>query len=346
MMMEILALNKNFMPVGYLKYTNLQWNRKYYECGDFSIRIPVYEYSSDIAYIYCPVRPETGIVQKVEYEQSVKGEFVQISGFFLERILWDKISYPTFYASGNLEEESRRMVETFKEDIPLLVLGEKSNVGSNVIWQETGGEIGEVLYSRLKTQQLSQRCRYDYNENKIFYEVWQGLNRTQDQFVNNPVTFSAGFRNIQDAIVTTDSSNYKNYFVVAGSGEGKDRISVNVDLSNGGYKRKLFVNAASETYNPEEQSLDDYKSALHEKGLEEALKYVDISNVEVSAQNAGFVYIQDYDLGDKCDIIIEHLNLQLTARIIEINEVVKKNVHSITLTFGDKLVTNSMKARL
>lgn len=344
--MDLLALDKDFMPVEYLEYTNLQWNRKYYECGDFSIRVSEKSYSGNMMYIYCPTRIETGIIQKVEYEQTPTGDFVQLSGFFLERILNDKIAYPTYYASGNLEDATRNMVETYKEDIPLLRLGNKNNLGSNVTWQETGGEIGDTLYSRLSTQQLSQRCRYDYNDNVIYYEVWQGADRTQDQFVNNPVTFSTGFKNIQDALVTTDSSNYKNFFVVAGSGEGSDRIVENVDLSGGGYKKKLFVNASSEKYDPEKQTMEQYRESLRAKGEEKALDYLDISNVEVSAQDSGFAYMEDYDLGDLCDIEIEGLNLHLSARIIEINEVVKENVHRITLTFGDKFITNTMKARL
>lgn len=344
--MELIALNANFEPVRYIKYTNLQWNRKYYECGDFSIQMPASEYDSSMAYIYSTSRPETGIIQKVEYEIAYNGKFVQISGFFLERILWDKIIYPTYYASGNIEDDARAIVDRYKEDIPLLRLGEKHNLGTSVVWQETGGEIGSVLYSRLQTQQLSQRCRYVYKDNAIYYEVWQGLDRTQEQFENNFVVFSTTFRNLQDAIVTTDNSNYKNFFVVAGAGEGADRVFVEVDLSNGGYKRKLFVDQKGMTYNSSEQSLDEYKQSLYQKGVETALDYVDTFNVEVTAQNTGFIYMQDYDLGDRCDLIIDDLNLTFTARIIEVNEVVKKNQHTIKIVLGDKILTNIQKARL
>lgn len=352
--MELLALNSNFEPLKYIKYINLQWNRKYYECGDFSIQMPASEYDSKMAYIYCPDRPEAGIVQKIEYTESSSGKMVQMSGFFLERILWDKIIYPTYYANGNLEDSARDIVNKYKDDIPLLEVGAKTlsseDVGESVIWQETGGQIGDVLYSRLQTQQMSQRCRYSYEDNKIYYEVWKGLDRTQDQDVNNFVVFSEVFRNIQQATVTTDNSNYKNFFVVAGVDEIENddstRIVVEVDLSNGGYKRKLFVDQKSLTWNQDEQSLDEYKQSLREKGIETSLDYVDTFNIEVTAQNTGFVYIEDYDLGDVCDVIITDLNLSLTARIIEIDEVVKQNQHNITLVLGDKIVTNFQKARL
>lgn len=345
--MQLLTLDAQFRPFRYLEYTNLQWNRRYYECGDFSIRIPAYQYSSEMKYVYCSSRPETGIIQKIEYEQTVKGEFIQLSGFFLERILWDKIMYPTFYASGNTADAAREAVSKYKDDIPLLVVKPSTaQFGASDVWQETGGQLGEVLYSRLQSQGLSQRCVYDLDNNVINYEVWQGLDRTESQMENNFVTFSTGMKNIREAKVTSDDSNYKNYFIVAGSGENEERIVVDVDLSNGGYKKELFVDARSETYNPDEQTLDDYKSGLYAKGVETSLDYLSTFNVEATARNVGFVYRKDYDIGDICDIMISGLNLSLTARIIEVQEVVKNNQHSITLSFGDKIVTSAKKARL
>lgn len=352
--MDLLALDKDFQPVQYLKYINLQWNRKYYECGDFSIQMAASQYKDNMAYIYCPSRPETGIIQKIEYEQTYKGKIMQISGFFLERILWDKIIFPTYYANGRLEDSARDIVNKYKDDIPLLEVGPailSKDVGNSVVWQETGGEIGDVLYTRLQTQQLSQRCRFNYQENKIYYEVWQGLDRTQAQSVNNFVVFSEKFRNMQKANVTKDSSNYKNYFVVGGVDEIENddstRIFVNVDLSNGSYKKKLFVDQKSLSWNKEEQSIDEYKQSLYEKGVEKALDYVDTVNIEVEGQNTIFKYLVDYDLGDVCDVIVEDcLNLSMMARIIEIDEVVKKNQHTITLSLGDKIVTSMQKARL
>lgn len=351
--MELLAFDANFNHVAYLKYINLQWNRKYYECGDFSIQMAASQYDSNMAYIYCPERPEAGIVQKIEYKQTAKGKIVQMSGFFLERILWDKIIYPTYFANGSPEDTARDIVAKYKDDIPLLELGAKTMAEAaddSLVWQETGGEIGEVLYSRLQTQQMSQRCRYSYEDGKIYYEVWKGLDRTQDQDVNNFVVFSAAFKNIQSATVTTDNSNYKNFFVVAGADEVENddstRIVVEVDLSNGGYKKELFVDQKSTSYNKEEQTLDEYKQSLYEKGVETAIDYVDTFNIEVTAQNTGFIYLKDYDLGDVCDVIISDLNLSLTARIIEVDEVVKNNQHTITLVLGDKIVTSMQKVRL
>lgn len=83
------------------------------------------------------------------------------------------------------------------------------------------------------------------------------------------------------------------------------------------------------------------------KAVEKALDYVSINNVEFDvAANAGAKYLEDYDLGDKCDIIIDAILASYQARIIEVLETWNQGVHKVTLVFGDKIPTQYEKARL
>ena len=59
---NVLALDKDFQIVSMLAYTNLQWTRKYYESGTFSIEIPVNQYRDDMKYIYTKDRREMGLI--------------------------------------------------------------------------------------------------------------------------------------------------------------------------------------------------------------------------------------------------------------------------------------------
>lgn len=98
----------------------------------------------------------------------------------------DKIVFPRFNASGNIETLARSIVSTYKDDIPLLQLG-TANVpplGTDTTKEDTGHGMATVLYELLQTQELSFRCVYDYQENTMSFIVWQGLDRTQDQSVN------------------------------------------------------------------------------------------------------------------------------------------------------------------
>lgn len=343
----IYALDQFYNMFSPISSNNIQWNRKYYDVGNFSIQIPAEDYSPEMAYIYMDGRTELGIIEKVTYTEDKSGKHAQLIGFFGEYELNDKIVYPTFYGKGGIENEIYRMINTYKEDIPNLETTTIPNlVGETIDFQETGGELARVIYPRLQTQELSFRVKYDFQSNKKIAEVWQGKDRTQSQTENNFVVFSTEFGNLNDPVVEEDKSNFKNWGIVGGSGEGAERIYVEVDLSNGGYKKKIFIDGKSENYDPENQSLEEYKKSLTQYGLKKMLDFQTIQNVDFKSTESGYVYMEDFDLGDKCDVIIEPLKLSLEARIIGIYEVFKDNTHTIELEFGNKRLTDYQKARL
>lgn len=76
---------------GSIPYTSLRWVRRYCKPGEFEMVVPANIYDPSWAYIVCDDRPETGIIQKVEFTDSsqVYGgiDSVTVSGFFLESIL-------------------------------------------------------------------------------------------------------------------------------------------------------------------------------------------------------------------------------------------------------------------
>ena len=345
--MQLLALDAGFEPVAYLPYFNLQWTREYYQVGQFSVQIAAADYDPAMAYLYTPDRPETGIIQKVELTETVKGRFVQLSGFFLEAILNDKVVYPTYYASGTIPAAVVAMLRQYKDDIPLLAVADAPAVQADAAtWQETGGQLATVAYTKLQTVQLSLRCRYDYQANTITAEVWQGLDRTQEQTDNPFVTFSDGFGNLAQVDASVDRSNYKNYAVVAGQDQAENRKVAFADLSAGGYKRILYVDARSEPWDPEKQTEAEYLAGLEQKGLDALLNYTVIRNVDIQAAASGFVYLEDWDLGDRVDAIVADIGLAVQARIVTVREVFKQNNHTVEIELGDKKLTQLQKARM
>lgn len=344
--MELLTLDSNFQPLSYLQSTNLQWNREYYQTGNFSVQIPADQYQAGMNYIYTPDRPETGIIQKVELTENIKGRFVQMSGFFLESILNDKIVYPTFYGKGAIDSAVASMISKYKADIPLLKVGTVTPIAESTAWQETGGQLGDVAFTKLQTQQMSFHCLYDYQENVITFTIWKGIDRTQSQSQNSFVTFSDGFKNLSNVTAAFDNSNHKNYAVVAGEGEGSARKIAYADQSNGGYRKILFVDAKGERFDSDEQTQSEYLEGLQQKGYETLLDYQKVQNIEVDVTEGTFQYLLDFDLGDLVDVVIESLGVDMQARIVSVHEIFKSNNHTVTIELGDKKVTQIKKARL
>ena len=83
----VLGFDKYGNALGVIDFIELQWNRKYLECGSFVIYLAASDYDTDIKYVQYSDRPETGIVQKIEYEEKVGGRFVTLSGFFINKVL-------------------------------------------------------------------------------------------------------------------------------------------------------------------------------------------------------------------------------------------------------------------
>lgn len=338
--MQLLGLDANFNPVGYFGYTNLQWIRRYYEPGEFSVQIPIQMYMPNMAYVYTNERPEVGIVQKSEYQEDYQGAYMQVSGYFFEYKINDKIIYPRYIKSGVIEDVAVDMAAKFYEDIPLLQIGASKKRGEAIAIQSTGKNLAAQLYEMLQTQEMSFRTRYDYAENKMYFEVWQGVDRTMQQSKNPFAIFSAQLRNIANEKIVIDNSAFKNYAVVIGNGQYEDgeQVEVIIDQSDGGYRQKVYIDKTTMKYDEAKQSLEEFKESLVQAGLEEMQKsYSQVVNIEVDTVDRGLKYLQDYDLGDKIEIVVDALQENLVTRIIEIDEVFKQGKHTVSLTFGTKV---------
>lgn len=344
--MDLLALDADFQPVGYLPYTNLQWTREYYTTGQFSAQVAPDSYDPSMRYLYTPERPEVGIIQKVELTSTVKGRTLQISGFFLESMLSTRVVWPTYYATGDLTSAVTKMLQTYAGDLPLVEIPDAPAGLAEDAWQETGGTVAETAYTRLQTQQKSIRARYDYLANKIVIEVWQGLDRTQSQDVNPFVTFSDGFGNLTDVKASWDDSNYRNYAIIAGEGENNDRIFEIVDASNGAPIRQVFINASQTRWDQEKQTEEQYRQSLRQEATDRLLDYQIIRNIDISAAQGGLRYREDYDLGDKVDVMLPEIGLEMEARIITAREVHKQGHMTLEIELGDKKLTRLKKARM
>ncbi|HNW87679.1 MAG TPA: hypothetical protein PKJ47_12165 [Candidatus Limiplasma sp.] len=163
--MELIGLNASFQAVRVLPCTNIQWNRKYYEAGQYSIQLFASYWDASILYIQTVERPEVGMVQKVETEHSVKGDFVNVSGYFLEGMLDWKITYPYHSSTGNVSAACKTLVASMLADTGVTVPA-CADLGAAASFESQGENLGAATYTALKAQELSQRIRLE-GENAV-----------------------------------------------------------------------------------------------------------------------------------------------------------------------------------
>lgn len=326
--LNVIALDEDFEIYSYLSPHVIQWNRKYYDFGDFELNIPVNQYHEDIKYIYLEGHDELGIVQKKQYYVSDNEELINLSGFFIEKILDDKITYPMYNGRNKCEYIARDIVTTYKDDIPLY-FEEYHSLGETISLQSTGDNLGSKIFEIFKPQELSYKIKYNFTDSKLYFDTYQGLDRTQSQAVNNYVVFNTVYSGVVDYNINIDNSNYKNYAIIGGQGEGTQRIYETLDISNGGYKYKIFVDARDLAQ--DEMTLAEYKQILADRGLEKLQEYKIINNYSINVLPESYKYKNDYDLGDKVDVVINNLGISIQCRIIAIYEVYKDNQQIIEI---------------
>lgn len=338
--MELLLLDKDFNNLGQIAPTSIQWNRKYYEAGDFMVMIDTAQYNPNACYLYTNERPELGVISKVEYQVD-KVATIQISGNFAEKILDDSVIYPTFYGNGPCGATCKTMVQQYAG---MDVVAEGAIPVGKVTFQETGAKLGSKIYEILSQFGCGYRVVYDFPKNLMKFETYQGKDRSQDNSSGeNFITFSVTWDNLSDVSVIVDASDFKNYAIVGGQGEGENRTYQIVDNSKGERKKMVFVDSRNSQFDEKKQTWQEYLDGLKQEGLEALEQHKRIENIDFFPIVGGYEYLNDYDLGDLCDAVVEPLDLQIKGRIIEVHEVFEKGIHSIELELGDRIISKINK---
>lgn len=358
-MVELLVLNDNFQIIGIIDdFASLTWRRAYYKTGEYSLYLSgqYFHLINQGKYIYRKDAQETGIIENIEYGN--QDEFVPsllVSGRFLDSILADRVLNSVQYLKGTHEYVMRSLVYTLaiagnnNRKIPRLFLGKDNNLGSKIDQQATGDNLLEKLYEIGATGELGLRVRYDYLQEKMFFEVYKGLDRTEAQTVNSWATFSTDFENLSELSYIYNDMDYKNFAYVAGEGENTERIVVEVDCTNGEYRRELYVDARDLSTRTDDDSVmttAEYRALLTQRGLEKLAEYRKIQQANSNIDpNGNLKYKIDYDLGDKCTVCDKYLGISLEQRITEIEEVHEGGMLKISPVFGDGYITINEKLK-
>jgi len=343
-MIELIMLDKDFVPCGIIdNFASLIWTRKYYDVGTFNLKITIADYLKiqNAVYIYSNSFEETGKIEAVKYNNGIDDISVELSGRFLEILLYDRVIDSTKTYNKKTEVICRDLVNSFaispsdsSRIISKLELGDNNNLGSKHSFQVTGENLMEELYTLAKQDELSFNLKYDYVNDKIIFNMWQGLNRTDTQTENTFAIFSQNFENIVTDNYALDKTKWKNYAYVFGEGEGSERLSVEVDLTNGEERKELYVDARD--LQQEDMTDDEYKETLTNRGIEKLTEYNKVETADFQVDPySNLKYKTDFDLGDLCTYKNDELGKMVDNRIVEISEVYENGNETIQIVFGD-----------
>jgi hypothetical protein len=332
--MELLFLDEKFglisAPVD--RYHSLQWEENYYDEGKFELHLAPDYISTVLAaeYIYNNEADEAMQIIDVRADDDGK-QSLQISGVSLESLLKLRVMDEAKTYTGTVEEIARQAVTDFAitgdKAIPLLELGELNGYTDTAIaTNQVGAELYEWLRELLKPYEMSFRIHYDYEQSRMTFTVYRGLDRTQEQDTNTWAIFSTSFENLSQFSYARNRKDYRNYAIVMTDSGTR----VDVDQTNGEPRRELFVSTSDD--------LDT--EAMTQLGVSALAEYAMVETIGGEVQgNANLVYGTNYALGDRCNIEDSDLGVSASARLTQMMTVVENGATRRIPAFGEQYLS-------
>ena len=203
--------------------------------------------------------------------------------------------------------------------------------------------LGENIAEWMESITQTYGWGWDMYINSIEYrlKVYQGENRTTDQYENMPIVFSREYDNLYNSDYNRFTSNYTNVAYIFGEdtpdGLSRKNTIYNTDSSyNKGLRRyERFVDSSMTTAEGETTISDSqyYKNlrALAKQEMD-AVKLYEFG--ATTAPDGIFVINKDYFLGDLVNIETEY-GLKAKARIIEIIYSEDENGETVVPGFSE-----------
>lgn len=355
--MDVYVLDRSFKPVAVIDcYKSLIWTKRYYTCGDFELYIPADE--SMLQYLqpdYFLARDDDDSIMVIEdidiQTDAESGDFFIVSGRSLESILARRVvSRQKVIDSSDVVQGIKQLIVSQTGNgnpssyraFPNFVIDDSLTYPETLLTQFTGTVLLDAVSSictrfGIGFKMTATRSRNSYQMTLSFYEGSEV-----------DVTFSPEFDNMINSKYQRDYRTYYNYVVVAGEGEGTDRMYVNVHQGpygsappySGLNLRERFVDARNMSSNNGEISAGNYQKMLIEEGKERLAEFGVTQTFESEIEpQMTYKYKTDYNLGDIVTVTNEY-GVTAKPRIIEIIESWDESGYTVVPTF-DALETVS-----
>lgn len=353
--MELTVLDKQFRAISIFDtFESLIWTERYNEYGDFEIYTPVTVqallYFQIGNYLIRKDSDRAMIVEDIQMDLSTEdGNKLIIKGRSLESILARRIVWDQTRIQGNLQNG----IEKLLNDAIISPADPNRKISNFVFNRSTDPAVtqctidvqftGDNLYEAINIMCLQNSLGFKIelsDDNQFIFSLYAGVHRDYSQEKNPYVTFSPKFDNLESSNYVTSQELLKTIALVAGEGEGADRVRLTVEPYtqpyNGIDRRELYVDARdlSSSYyegNEEKQlTPEEYAALLTNRGLEYLADNTATEEFEGSVNPYSmFVYGRDYFVGDVVQIRNE---FDIEAKV-RITEIVRSNS-----TDGDTLV--------
>lgn len=367
--MELYVLDRELNRLGLIDdYKALMWERFYSKPGKFTLELIPDEYKYSLLkngnlLVKNDGSHEVMYIDDIDLSENDDGVItLKVEGLNILSYLDRRITQREQKVSGDAETVIRTYIDTncinteASRIIPHLKLGDYKGLGDKLEYNAHYKEVLDEVCKIAELQNLGIKASIDIDsESKdIVIDIYEGLDRTENQTENVRAYFSEDYENIGDTHYNYSCRDFKNTCLVAGAGEGKNRKTLMIGNENIGLDRyEVFIDARdisdvkgeSETPIP----IEEYNKLLKTRGDAKLSEYDITESFEGEALDTeGVRYKLDYDLGDLVTVYDDDWGIQVQTRIVGITEHYTEDGLNIDVQFGNKKpdVLKKIKRRL
>ena len=321
--------------------TSFVWQRKYYEPGKFRLYTPLTDENLFLTQkqnlIWMRGCDEAAVIEDRYVEDSTRHTQIEVSGRFISSYMDRRLIRPKVTFSGKVEVAMRKLLSD-AEALPNVELGTLNGFDETVSFQATYKNL--LLYETklAMCSGIGFRFRPDFNEKKIYFETYKGIDRSRSQNTNHRVIFSENYDNLNEVSFRENDQIKKTTVYIGGVGTNDQRIYVSYGTDITGLERReLFIDARDIT---QEDGMTDaqYREKLLQRGHEKQTEYSEINTINcVTDANTNFAYKTDYDLGDIVTVHKKNWGISVDLRITEIEEIYEHGAMKVSPVFGNVL---------
>jgi len=163
----------------------------------------------------------------------------------------------------------------------------------------------------------------DKANSRFVFEVYEGADRRFGS--NNPVVFCPDYDNIRTQSYSENDESYRNVAIVAGQGEGVNRVIMIVGDGSGLERREVFIDA---------RDIADAEY-LPARGPQILTEYPLVQTFECDVLDRPECrYGTHWDLGDVVTVENKKWGVYMDVRVVEVAEEVSRQGTTISATFG------------
>lgn len=305
-------------------FISLVWEEGYNTEGEFQLEVALCDDYRELLQLewYCGLTGHDTlmIIKSVQIEDDT----IVANGYPATHIFEDRVS-TTVVSDESAEAAMRSLVEEM-EPYPCVELGEEAGLDAVYEPETSDGTLLEYFEEIAQECGIGFRLRHDKDNHKLLFEVYEGEE-------NENAKFSTLYGNMGDISYSLSTVDYKNVAVVAGQGEGDDRVTVYAGDTDaeGVDRRELYVDARSEQQEDDETD-EEYEESLIATGEEKLAEQVKVESVEFTIAD------EEVGLGDTVYCYIPEIGINAKVQVAAIEEVAQDNVVERTITLGDPIV--------